>query len=320
MGPFVNRVEEAVPELPLPINLMIIGAVCGLVGLVWWRIWVRGERQRCRGGGRLPPGPPSWPVIGHLHLLGKLPHQDLAELARRHAPHLMSLRLGSVPFLVASSPEAAKLILNTHDQVFASRPRSSASVNVAFNNSGIAFCPTSPYWRRMRGLSSMNLFTHSSICSFQPMRRAEVRELLSSVFAQSQKLIQLRPMLREASLNMISRMAIGQQLSDLAKQNSTLSDIADLADQIMHLLGVFDLGDFAPFLAWLDLQGYVRRMKVMGRRWSAALQVVLDLRRATMREKPQQGKDMLDVLLAVPDINDENIKAVLAVIYNPYSI
>ncbi|GFQ08116.1 cytochrome p450 cyp736a12, partial [Phtheirospermum japonicum] len=50
-----------------------------------------------------PPGPRSLPILGHFHLLGKNPHQDLHSLARKHGP-IMGLRFGSSPTIVVSSP------------------------------------------------------------------------------------------------------------------------------------------------------------------------------------------------------------------------
>lgn len=70
---------------------------------------------------KLPPGPKPWPIIGNLNLLGSIPHQSLHTLALKYG-ELMSLKFGSKPVLVASSPEMAKEFLKTHDIVFASRP------------------------------------------------------------------------------------------------------------------------------------------------------------------------------------------------------
>nr|GMC60490.1 cytochrome P450 CYP736A12-like [Ipomoea batatas] len=68
---------------------------------------------------KLPPGPRGLPILGHLHLLGKNPHQDLSKLAKQYGP-IMHLRFGFVDTIVASSPHAAQLFLKTHDLVFAS--------------------------------------------------------------------------------------------------------------------------------------------------------------------------------------------------------
>ena len=65
---------------------------------------------------RHPPGPKGLPIIGHLHLLGKNPHQDLQKLAKTHGP-LMYVRLGLVPTIVVSSAETAEKVLKTYDHL-----------------------------------------------------------------------------------------------------------------------------------------------------------------------------------------------------------
>lgn len=74
------------------------------------------------GTRRLPPSPPSWPIVGHLPLLmgKKLPHQSMAELAREYGD-IYSLRLGCVPCIVVTSPEMAKVFLQSLDSIWASR-------------------------------------------------------------------------------------------------------------------------------------------------------------------------------------------------------
>src|SRR5688572_29149192 len=81
---------------------------------------------------RLPPGPWNLPIIGSLHhLVGSPPHRALLSLARQHGP-LMLLRLGEVPTVIGSSPEAAMEVMKTNDPVFASRPRGAMLDVVSF--------------------------------------------------------------------------------------------------------------------------------------------------------------------------------------------
>lgn len=69
----------------------------------------------------LPPGPTGLPLIGSLHLLSALPHQNLAELAKKYGP-LMSMRLGQEQCIIATSPETAMEFLKNQGANFSSRP------------------------------------------------------------------------------------------------------------------------------------------------------------------------------------------------------
>ncbi|KAK7404622.1 hypothetical protein VNO78_05577 [Psophocarpus tetragonolobus] len=62
-----------------------------------------------------PPSPPGKPIIGHLHLLKPLIHHAFRELSLRYGP-LLWLRLGSVKFLVVSTPTLAREFLKTNEQ------------------------------------------------------------------------------------------------------------------------------------------------------------------------------------------------------------
>lgn len=97
--------------------LVVLGTLA--LALAFKRV-LRGKET----GVKLPPGPWNLPIIGSLHHLvgAHLPHRALLRVSRRQGP-LMLLRLGEVPAVVVSSPEAAMEFLRTRDPVFASRPR-----------------------------------------------------------------------------------------------------------------------------------------------------------------------------------------------------
>ena len=145
------------------------------------RCWFRAKRARGirqQQDDHLPPSPPALPVLGHLHLVGSLPHVSLRNLAREHGyDDLMLLRLGAMPVVVVSSPSAAEAVLRTHDHVLASRPYSLVADVVMYGISDIGSAPYGDYWRRARKLVTTHLLTVKRVQSLRHAREEEVRLL-----------------------------------------------------------------------------------------------------------------------------------------------
>ncbi|GKV09820.1 hypothetical protein SLEP1_g21261 [Rubroshorea leprosula] len=75
-----------------------------------------------------------------------------------------------------------------------------------------------------------------------------------------------------------------------------------MLDELFLLNGVLDIGDFIPWLGFLDLQGHIKRMKALSKKLDRFLEHVLDEHNA--RRKGVEGyvaKDMVDVLLELVD-------------------
>ncbi|MCO5584093.1 hypothetical protein L7F22_038016 [Adiantum nelumboides] len=262
---------------------------------------------------RLPPGPPGLPMLGHLHLLGSAPHKSLTDLSRRYGP-LIYLRYGSIPAVVASSPAIAKLILQTHDQTFAYRPQPIVGKNL-YGFRDMLFCQPGPYWKLMRQLCATDLFATKRLRTFGPMIAEEVCAMLSAIADSGpHKLVSVRATIYAANANIIARMAIGKRLHEVAprSQADPSHNLSRLIVEVIQLFGVFNVGDFFPWLAFLDLQGYGRRSKDIALKLQRVWQEVIDARRSL---QPQQ-LDLLDVLLSVAESNDDisdfDIKAILS--------
>ncbi|KAM7491309.1 hypothetical protein LguiA_034230 [Lonicera macranthoides] len=71
-------------------------------------------------GRKLPPGPTGLPIVGNLFDVGPKPHESLAKLAKKHGP-LMTICLGTVTSIVASSAEMAKGLLQKNDEACSGR-------------------------------------------------------------------------------------------------------------------------------------------------------------------------------------------------------
>ena len=89
----------------------------------------------------------------------------------------MYLRLGFMPTIVVSSPEAAELFLKTHDLVFASRPPLEAAKYNYWEQRNLSFVEHGPYWRNVRKCS-LELLSKRKINSFKDMRKEELNLLV----------------------------------------------------------------------------------------------------------------------------------------------
>ena len=92
--------------LPLPATWM---ATAGFATMTLFLLyWILHYKTQSWNGGRLPPGPYPWPIIGNLHQMRVPMHHVLKDLADNYGP-IMFLRLGSVPTVVVSSSEITNL-------------------------------------------------------------------------------------------------------------------------------------------------------------------------------------------------------------------
>ena len=72
------------------------------------------------GKAGLPPSPRALPIIGHMYLLGPIPHQAFHKLSTRYGP-LVYFFTGSKPCLLASTREVAKEFLKINEANFLNR-------------------------------------------------------------------------------------------------------------------------------------------------------------------------------------------------------
>ncbi|CAI0455876.1 unnamed protein product [Linum tenue] len=125
-------------------------------------------------------------IIGSLHLLiiGNLPPlQRLRQLAEKYGP-VMQLQLGEVTNVIISTPEAAKLVMKTHDLVFASRSAPHqlvAPTTILYGCNDVAFAPYGDDWRQMRKVCIFELLSAKRMASFRNVRSQEISKLVAAI-------------------------------------------------------------------------------------------------------------------------------------------
>ncbi|KAA8541199.1 hypothetical protein F0562_025194 [Nyssa sinensis] len=181
-------------------------------------------------------------------MLDKLPHRTLQELAKKCGP-LMSMRLGYVPTIVISSPQAAELFLKTHDTVFASRPKVQAVDYLSYDTKGMAFAKYGPYWRNVRKFCTHELLSAAKIDSFKAMRREELESLVQSLMeaAKAHEVVDISEKVAGLIEDMTYRMLFGRNKDDRF-------DLKSIVHQALSLVAAPNLADYVPFLGTFDLQ------------------------------------------------------------------
>ncbi|XP_074575759.1 flavonoid 3',5'-hydroxylase 1-like [Curcuma longa] len=297
--------------------MFLVREVLLCVALFWFVRWI--GRRVAGGRRRLPPGPRGFPVVGALPLLGRLPHVALTRMAERYGP-VMRLRLGSSDVVVASSPEAARVFLKTLDAVFADRPLDAAPIRLAYEGQDMVFAPYGPKWKLLRKLCNLHMLGAGALNAWGQYRREEVGRMLQGMLSAGSE---GKPVAVAASLiytmaNMIGRVILSRRVFE--EQGTASNEFKDMVVELMTLAGQFNIGDFIPAVAWLDLQGLEGTMRRVHKRFDAVLERMVEEHAATRKER-RGSPDLLDVLMerqsAAPaaakeeKLTPNNIKALL---------
>ncbi|RDY01960.1 Cytochrome P450 71D11, partial [Mucuna pruriens] len=265
---------------------------------------IRRNLKKTESSPNIPPGPWKVPIIGNIHhLVTSTPHRKLRDLAKIYGP-LMHLQLGEVFTIIVSSPHYAKEIMKTHDVIFASRPKILASDILSYESTNIIFSPYGNYWRQLRKICTVELFTQKRVNSFQPIREEELTNLLKMVGSHEGLPINLTEAVLSSIYNIIARAAFGMKCKDQEEFISVVKEVLTVA-------AGFNIGDLFPSAKWLQhvtsLRPKLERLHLQIDRIME--NIINEHKEAKSKAKEGQGEaeeDLVDVLLKFQDGNDGN--------------
>ncbi|XP_020238203.1 cytochrome P450 93A3 [Cajanus cajan] len=263
---------------------------------------------RFRIKARLPPSPRALPVLGHLYLLTKLPHQAFHNISSRYGP-LVYLVFGSKPCVLVSSPEMARQCLKTHETCFLNRPKRTNVDYITYDSSDFVLAPYGPYWRFMKRLCMSELLGGRMLHQHLPIREEETRLFLKSMMqkASLKEEVNIGKELCMLTNNIITRMALRRRCCDVEGEGHQL---IELVKEMTELGGKFNLGDMLWFVKKLDLQGFGKKLESVRSRYDVIMERIMKEHEDARRRKKEMGgdgdevRDLLDVLLDI--YNDES--------------
>ncbi|XP_047049820.1 cytochrome P450 71A1-like [Lolium rigidum] len=272
---------------------------------------------------KLPPSPPCWlPLLGHLHLLARLPHRSLRELHARYGTDggLLFLQLGRRRTLVVSTAAAAADLYRNHDLAFASRVPSAAVSKLTYGCNSISFVPHGDAWRRSKKMAVIHLLSPRRADSFAPVRAAEAATLVAGIrremaaAAAGDGAVELRELLYEYSNAVITRATTGAAGATAARIKRLLGNSAAFMSGLQAEDVMPDAA--AKVVRWAT--GFEKKLDGEVEAWDEFLSEIV----AEHMEKKGDGgpgeEDFLDVLLRLREegaagfeLTDDYIKSIV---------
>lgn len=228
----------------------------------------------------------------------------------------MLVKLGEVPTLVVSSPEAAKEIMKSHDITFSTRPLTVVNRILTYGGKDLIFAPYGDYWRQLRKICVLELLSPKRVRAFQSIREEEVMNLIRSISSSNREspVVNLSKKLFSMTNDTTSRAVIGNKCRDQRAFLAALTESVEAA-------GGFNLADLFPSSSIASL---VSRTLLNVQRCHEKVDRILDgiireHRERTETESTQTQDDLLDILLRIQEEGDLQlpltIDAVKAVIF-----
>ncbi|CAF1706602.1 unnamed protein product [Brassica oleracea var. botrytis] len=238
-----------------------------------------------------PPGPKGLPVIGNMLMMDQLTHHGLAKLAHKYGG-LFYLRMGFRHVFAITSPDVARQVLQVQDISFSNRPVNVAINYLTYDLADMAFAPYGPFWREMRKVCVMKVFSRKRTESWASVRE-EVNNMVRSFSSNVGKPVNVGELIFTLTRNITYRAAFG------AACETEQDEFIRILQEFSKLFGAFNIADFIPFLGWFDFQGINKRLVKARNDLDGFIDEVIDehmKKRETVNV--DEDTDMVDDLLA----------------------
>nr|AID69231.1 ferulate-5-hydroxylase [Garcinia mangostana] len=199
-----------------------------------------------------PPGPKGLPIIGNMLMMDQLTHRGLAKLSQKYGG-IFHLKMGYLHMVCISSPETARQVLQVQDNIFSNRSATIAIRHLTYDRADMASAHYGPFWRQMRKICVMRLFSRKRAESWESVRH-EVDSMVKSVAGNVGHQVNVGELIFRLTMNITYRAAFGSKTQGQ-------DEFIGILQEFSKLFGAFNIADFIPWLSWVDPQGLNARLE-----------------------------------------------------------
>ncbi|RZC48513.1 hypothetical protein C5167_016940 [Papaver somniferum] len=265
----------------------------------------------------LPPSPPSYPIIGHIHLLKKPLHRTFHSLSNKFGP-ILFLRLGFCRVLVISSPSAVEECFSKNDIVFANRPHFLSGKHFGYNFTALGWAPYGQHWRNLRRISTIELFSSNSVQFSSGIRKKEIESVIKQLVGRFNDgeggfmKVEMKSLFLELVFNVMMRIVAGKKVIDYGNdENQKKIELDNLREIFVPNMSM-NLVDLFPVLKWINfIIGFDKKLAYVHRKRDAYLQNLVVERRKkrendlNLNDECETKKVFIDVLLKLQETEPE---------------
>ncbi|XP_026432186.1 cytochrome P450 71B36-like [Papaver somniferum] len=232
----------------------------------------------------------------------------------------MLLQFGSVPTVVISSAKAAEQIMKTLDVEFCSRVQLAGRKQLSYNYTDMAIAPYGDYWREVRKICVLELYSRKRVQSVMVARAEEIDILIDSISSSNTTPVNVFEKLTSFGHRAICRVAFGSTTSQSGNRFDS-GRLSKLFPEIAVLTSL-SVSDFFPKVSWIidRITGIHGITEKCFHDLDNFLQQIID---EHDKERPKhEHEDIIDVLLKLKKaqtstirLTNNHIKAIVVNVY-----